>query len=65
MDNIDVDADPPVLGNRMYCTVCEMVCSVGSVDCEMEHVKKDRGEASTFAKHSIGGIEERKRTLSP
>jgi flavodoxin/ferredoxin len=42
MDNIDLDADSPVLGNCMWCTVCEMVCPTGAVDCEMERVKQNQ-----------------------
>lgn len=44
MDAIDLDADPPILPTCMWCTTCEMVCPVGAIDCNMEAVKKDRGE---------------------
>jgi ferredoxin len=43
MDAIDLDAQPPVLANCIWnCSVCEMVCPVGAVDCDMERIKKDR-----------------------
>ena len=69
MDNIDVDADPPVLGNRMYCTVCEMVCPEGAIDVNMAAVKKDRGETKEeiYAKgQELQKIfEERQKKLRP
>jgi ferredoxin len=43
MDAIDLDATPPVLANCVWnCDVCEMVCPVGAVDCDIERIKEDR-----------------------
>jgi NAD-dependent dihydropyrimidine dehydrogenase PreA subunit len=59
MDNIDLNASPPVLGSCIYCTTCEAVCPSGAVDIEFERLKNDRvkifgGDTSAGQKWAAG-----------